>query len=930
MIPLGFAAPLALVGLAALPAIWWLLRVTPPRPRQTPFPPLKLILDLKAKEETPARMPPWLLILRLALAAGIVLAMAGPVWNPTPVAGSGKGPTLVVIDDGWPAAPQWETRVAAAARALEGAIRDNRPAVVFAVSEGARPPMPDDARRALEKLRALTPKPWLPERKAALPALETFLKAQPEASVLYIADDVDDGGGRAFAERLAALAPTARIARGEASARALILPEQTGAALETRVLRARPDGSPQGRVVAHDAKGAIVGEAEFDFGAGLEARAAFDLPVELRNEIARIDISGERSAGATALIDERWRRRRVAIFSGAASDLSQPLLAPNYYLRKAMTPFADVREARPGAGDPIAALIDDKPSVLALADVGVVAGATHEKLTAYVEAGGVLLRFAGTRLAAGNDDFIPVRLRRGGRVLGGALSWEKPKTLAAFSRESPFFGAIAPAEVNVTRQVLAEPDPGLAGKTWAQLADGTPLVTAERRGKGLVVLFHVTADTTWSNLPLSGLFVDMLRRVVMLAGEGAGDEAKTEGTQAASVLAPVRLLDGFGVLGPPPPTARPLPADYAGSARAEHPPGFYGAADAPRAFNALRADDRLAAPDLSGLGLAEDDLRATGPIDLRPALAIAAFLAFLADSLATLWLGGGFGALRRATAVLAVGLLSAGLLVAQAPRAFAQQPRPAAPLQVSPRDMEAALTTRLAYVVTGDARADAASRDGLASLTRVLGQRTTINAGDPVGVDPARDELAFYPLLYWPVVAGRPTLADAVKARVSAYMKQGGVIVFDTRDALTARPGVVSPEALWLRKLLDGVDVPELERVPRDHVVTKTFYLLDGFVGRTANGDTWIEALPPDPEGEGPRPARSGDSVSPIIIASNDLAAGRATDRAGEGLYPLTPGGARQREMAIRGGVNLVMYTLTGNYKADQVHVRDLLKRLGH
>jgi hypothetical protein len=162
-------------------------------------------------------------------------------------------------------------------------------------------------------------------------------------------------------------------------------------------------------------------------------------------------------------------------------------------------------------------------------------------------------------------------------------------------------------------------------------------------------------------------------------------------------------------------------------------------------------------------------------------------------------------------------------------------------------------------------------------------------------------------------------------------MKQGGVMVFDTRDAMSqrGRAGRQTPEARMAAP--DARPASTCRRwsaVPRDHVVTKTFYLLDGFVGRTANGETWIEALPPEPEGDGPRPARSGDSVSPIVIVSNDLAAGWAADRSGEGLYPLTPGGARQREMAIRGGVNLVMYTLTGNYKADQVHVRDLLKRL--
>ena len=251
--------------------------------------------------------------------------------------------------------------------------------------------------------------------------------------------------------------------------------------------------------------------------------------------------------------------------------------------------------------------------------------------------------------------------------------------------------------------------------------------------------------------------------------------------------------------------------------------------------------------------------------------------------------------------------------------------------QISPRDLESALTTRLAYVVTGDAQADEASRAGLASLTRALGARTSLTPGEPVGIDPARDELVFYPLVYWPVVASKPLPPQNAINKIATFMKQGGTIVFDTRDALASRPGgPLTPEGRWLRDLLAGADVPELEPVPHDHVITKTFYLLDGFIGRTTVGQTWVEALPPEPSDGTPRPARAGDSVSPIVITSNDLAAAWAADRNGEPLYPLVPGGARQRELALRGGINLVMYTLTGNYKSDQVHVRDLLDRLGH
>ena len=162
-------------------------------------------------------------------------------------------------------------------------------------------------------------------------------------------------------------------------------------------------------------------------------------------------------------------------------------------------------------------------------------------------------------------------------------------------------------------------------------------------------------------------------------------------------------------------------------------------------------------------------------------------------------------------------------------------------------------------------------------------------------------------------------------------MRNGGTVLFDTRDALSARvDGPPTPEARWLSTLLTGVDVPELEPVPRDHVITKTFYLLDGFVGRYTSAPTWVEALPPAPPEAVNRPARAGDSVSPIVITGNDLAAAWASDADGDPLYPLVPGGQRQREMAIRGGINIVIYTLTGNYKADQVHVKDLLERLAH
>ncbi len=949
-LPLAFTLPLVLTALAALPVLYYLLRLTPPRPRQVSFPPLKLILDLKPKEETPARTPWWLLLLRLLLAALVILAMAGPIWNPTPASESGRGPLLVLLDDGWPGAVQWDRRIAAASEALTTAAREGRPGAVLPMSDAGREIIPADPQALVERLRALKPAPYLPDRMKALAPLKAWLARNKEAQILWIADGIETGDTRKFGEEL-------RAAAGSNNIRAL-LTEKTPAiiasaenapgALEVVVRRADSNARPSGILRAYDLKGLSIGDAPFNFGTANEAKTKFELPIELRNEIARIEIYDEHNAGAVTLLDSRWKRRRVSIVSGATADTAQPLLAPSYFLTRALQPFAEVREPKAGNLDPVLAALDDKPSVIVFADVGIVAKPVESELVKFVEQGGVLLRFAGSRLAAGSDDLVPVKLRRGGRVLGGALSWEQPRKLAPFERESPFFGLEIPGEVVITRQVLAEPEIGLPGKTWATLDDGTPLITAVRRGKGLVVLVHVTADMTWSNLPLSGLFVDFLRRTIAMAGEGEAGEASGTSNAAkdaedtrTETLAPTRILDGFGVFGSPPVTARPVPVNYTGRSSLDFPPGFYGPREALRAVNTLKRDDTITRADFSGLNIEMQTLQTSEPVDLRPWIIALAMLLFLADAIASILLAGGLRiGPRRIGPGKAAAAAIAGLLAilsfapdhasAQTPTAPANPAASVKPPALNVRDLESVLKTRLAYIVTGNSAVDEASKLGLAAVSSALRARTALSPGEPIGVDPARDELAFYPMLYWPVVANLPQPQAQTVTRIAAFMKEGGTILFDTRDALLNRPGETpTAETAWLRRLLSSVDVPELEPVPRDHVITKTFYLLDRLIGRYMVGQTWIEALPAAGKEDAGRPTRAGDSVSPIIITSNDLAAAWAVDARGQGLFPLQPGAPRQREFAIRSGVNIVMYTLTGNYKADQVHAKDILDRLG-
>lgn len=920
--PVGFAAPWLLVALAGLPILWLILRAIPPAPIRRRFPGVALLLGLTDDETVSDRTPWWLLVLRMLAVAAVIVGLAGPVLNPADEARSGRGPLLVVLDGSWASARDWDAQADLVDGLLAEAGRQGRTAAIVRLSTPETPVF-----RAAETWRSRIPgynaRAWAPSAAD----LRAVAEALPDSDfdTYWVSDGLDRDGRFAFLNALETHGEVTiyESPRPPLALRPVVIED---GALSVTAVRPIPLSERDITVQAmgRDPAGTmrVLANLPMTFADGeTEAQAALSLPAELRARVTHLAIAGERTAGATTLSDDSFRRREVALIGTRQEGETLDLLSPMHYLRKALVTSVDLLEG------PLGDVLPANPDVVVLADVAALSPGEEAQLLDWIDEGGLLLRFAGPRLAASDlsrdaeDPLMPVRLRAGGRNVGGAMSWGEPKTLAPFDTGSPFDGLPVPGDVTVASQVMAQPDPSLSDRVIARLTDGTPLVTRKAIGQGQVVLFHVTANAEWSTLPLSGLFVQMLERLSVSSATARPVAEDLTGT----VWQPVQVLRADGRIekaGTLPGVDGDMLIDGALSATLQ--PGLYQSSDRSLARNVIGAEDQLrpvpwpARLRVEGMTRAEE--QPLGGWFLALALVLLA-----ADVLATLALS---GRLRGRVGGTAKGAGAAAVLVAL----MVLTPDMARAQDDPSRAIDATSEVVLAHVLTGNTQVDDLAQAGLRGLGQVLNFRTSVEPAQPMSVNLETDEIAFFPFLYWPITPDQPIPSDVAYEKLNRYLRTGGMILFDTRDADVAGFGTSSPNGRKLQALAAPLDIPALEPVPEDHVLTRTFYLLRDFPGRHMGRSVWVEAAPPDAEFVEGMPFRNlNDGVTPVVIGGNDWAAAWAVDTRGGPLVPIGRGyaGERQREIAYRFGVNLIMHVLTGNYKSDQVHVPALLDRLG-
>ena len=656
----------------------------------------------------------------------------------------------------------------------------------------------------------------------------------------------------------------------------ILLPiQRTDTGLQMTVRR--PIGSPQVsldlliRVMDH--KGAIHMVRPLTIERDAEETSVV-LPVNAEDTslISRIELTSPSGkplgAGAVQLMDDRWRQLPVGIVR-RSGDSHLPLLSGPWYVERALSESVTTHIG------PLGHLLTRRLSTIIVTG-GHIPNSVTSTLSRWLEDGGVLIRFADDELAQQNHDaFLPVTLRHGKRTLGGGLSWQPPLPIREFRDNSPLAHLPVPPDVTISAQILAEPGPQTDQRTWAWLQDGTPLITARKTGKGWIIFIHTSANTEWGTLPLSGLFPALLTRLSQLAVSPGNDAVSPD-----TLLFPWKVLDGRGRVTAPGPHVKPLTASQLASTTKEptvapqHPPGWYGTSGQRRTLALAQSTTRLRMTRSYGSDITVQTARSTArPVTLGPALLTAAVVVLLIDGLIMCVMGGAFSALfkiwRRMTAkVHGIHPSFSSSIVLAGTILLSSTITDTAQAATNPL-LNDALDSRLAWVATGDQAVDTITESGLKRLTGDLALRTAVEFSSPRRIDPKHDPLEFYPLVYWPITHHTPNLGHETHERIALYLDRGGMIIFDGRHPDNTEN---------LQTFLASLNLPPLQRLPKNHVLTRSFYLLPGLPGRFSTHSTvWIAHSP------------HGENVSPIIAGNVDWVGAWATDPQGRSLLPMIP-----------------------------------------
>ncbi len=910
---LQFLSPFMLGFLLLLPALWWLLKIIPPKPKHVKFAGTFLLKDIKEKDHEKRSMPLWLLLLRMAIITLFIIAFAGPFYNNQEQTDKASAPiSIIIIDNGWSAAQNWsaiksDLTSLSKKRALENEETLYLLTTTKASNQALEPKPLNGLNDIAGTIETLSVNPWQNTFIHVQKQMNSLTKRHADFNLYYMDDgylgeqeidflNAQDNLNFYTVKDATALIMIDKNTNEAPSIYNALNSDDVFRDASHRLVKSRNDAIDQGTILLNTRANTNI-PSPFEFAED-ETRHPIktgELPEDIADQVKALSIQGQNHLGGSYHFTQDSAPKTIGLLGNDLGD-KRDFLNGYFYIDKALSPFHTIIYGDVNA-------LTDKADVIIMTDTDLLTENTVPLLESFMTKGGIVIRFADDDLADGKfKELSPVTLRTTNRQLGSSFSWETPQKISHYNEETIFNTLPLSQDITITRQLLAEPSLALQNKSWAFLEDGTPIITATEKENGWLFLYHSNLDPAWSNLALSGVFQEQLKKIVTLSYRNN----KTSTAQNNKYFYVTKRYTGFGELQDPKGyEARITTENTINKLSDTIPPGVYSNGFETRILQL--SDSIKSPPPVTDNTLS--DIKSTESVEYYGGLNFITYkhllmiLALLFITIEAFWYCGFFKRLKAISVVVV--MLFVGFTF-HTTEAHASQGKKDSPAYLSSHAV-------LAYVITGDATIDRLSKFGLEALVRETKRRTIADVEAVKGINIERDVLNFYPFIYWPLTNTQQPVSKETAAKINNYVSRGGTIFFDTRDGYAGETAINSS----LQSVISNLPIPTLNKLSDDHVLKRSFYIIKETPGLYDRKTIWYV----------PTQSTDNDGVTPYVIGGNDWASIWATDPAGRPMTQLK-NKAYQRELAYRFGVNMVLYALTGNYKDDQIHIPFILERL--
>ncbi len=892
-----FQNPYFLILLLTFPFFWKYLRSSPLPPSLVKFPAIILVSNHKSIDNTPEKNSFFILLLRILIFIILVLVLSKPKFGKI---NHSKFEQLVIIDNSWTSSANWNDRKSKIKELLKSYKFSNFNFTIMSTTQHSKNDIlnvtTNNYEEAKEFLHKLKPFPWEPNYELVKKNLKN--KEKNFDSVFWFTESIINIEKKKLYEFLKQDNLFIVSSLNENLPPILKLNTQSNETYEFEITHL-DEGISNGFIDAYDKNRRLLFRFKYNEkfekdGEFFKTNVNLVLPVYLKNKVDFFQVNSIRTPSTVVYLN-KWEKNKLVGLSTLNSNKNiQELDKGNYYVKKALEKNYKIVE------DNLENLLAQNLKIIYIDDSYLIEKSLEKKLLTWLKNGGTLIKLSGKKLIRelnlGNENFFDFTfsLLKESSNLGKNLSLKNFLKIREFDNRSPFFGLVIPNEIKIKKYIQSNVKKSENIETLANLENGASLISAMNFGKGKMILFHVPCNLDWSNLCFSYLFVDLNERII--------NSIKGFKEENERILKPYLSINGFGELEKPYPESLNIIKNLVQKqvkVKYDKPPGLYKDSNGIYALNLSDSlDYNFKKFEFEEKIFSINTLNHKGS-DLQNILISIVFILFILENLFIMISKQAINFnIKKNFKFLFVFLLIPTNLIATEKSIFSL---------VS--------SNKIGYVITKNKNINEINENGLISLSNFITQKTAAIMELPEPIDFYTDELYYYPLIYWSIIDENTNLDENEIKKINNYTKNGGLLIIDCKTQLN---NILPDDCLKIfRNIFPLNFFSKFKVLNNSHAISKSFYLLNSFPGRR-NNKVFVTS----------NESQKSDKGASIVLSNNHWTDSWALNKDKDFLFPLLDNIENQRTLSFRFGLNLLIHSLTGNYKTDQVHVPEILKRI--